>query len=73
MGNILETEGEDKQQSDNVMQKVSTPVKYPVPSQKPSIQSDDASDASLSMSHTRQFKQSAIVVKYFLTCFITLL
>ena len=50
MGNTLETEGEDKQKLDNVMQKVGTPAKYPVPSQEPLIQSDDASDASLSQS-----------------------
>ena len=50
MGNTLETEGEDKQKSDNVMQKVSTPAKYPVPSQEPSIQSDDASATLLSQS-----------------------
>ena len=48
LDNALETEGEDKQQSDNVMQKVGTPAKYPVPSQEPLIQSDDASNASLS-------------------------
>ena len=50
MGNTLKTEGEDKQQSDNVMQKVGTSAKYPVPSQEPLIQSDDASAALLSQS-----------------------
>ena len=58
MGSSPETEGENKQPPDNVMQKVGTPVNYPVPSQEPLNQSDDVSDASLS-----QAKHPAVQAK----------